>query len=72
MNRTIRSCALRPVTILGYVRTAIVYSPLAFEEAENKLYSNSHYLLNNTEKIRTPTLPHQSHEFYQQPLDRLC
>ena len=52
MNRTIRSCALRSVTILGYVRTAIVYSPLAFEEAENKLYSNSHHPLNNAEKIR--------------------
>ena len=52
MNRTIRSCALRSVTILGYVRAAIVYSPLAFEEAENKLYSNSHHPLNNAEKIR--------------------
>ena len=51
MNRTIRSCALRSVTILGYVRAAIVYSPLAFGEAENKLYSNSHYLLNSAEKI---------------------
>ena len=51
MNRTIRSCALRSVTILGYVRAAIVYSPLAFEEAENKLYSNSHHPLNNAEKI---------------------
>ncbi len=28
-----------------------MYSPLAFGEAENKLYSNSHYLLNNAEKI---------------------
>ena len=31
---------------------AIVYSPLAFGKTENKLYSNSHYPLNNTEKIR--------------------
>ena len=52
MNRTICYRALRSVTILGYVRAAIVYSPLAFGEAENKLYSNSHYLLDNAEKIR--------------------
>ena len=52
MNHTIRSCTLRSVTILGYVRAAIVYLPLAFEEAENKLYSNSHHPLNNAEKIR--------------------
>ncbi len=51
MNRTIRSCALRSVTILGYVRAAIVYSPLAFGEAENKSYSNSHHPLNSAEKI---------------------
>ena len=51
MNRTICYRALRSVTILGYVRAAIVYSPLAFGEAENKLYSNSHYLLNSAEKI---------------------
>lgn len=38
MNRTICYRALRSVTILGYVRAAIVYSPLAFGEAENKLY----------------------------------
>ena len=37
-SHTIRSCALRSVTILGYVRAAIAYSPLAFGEAENKLY----------------------------------
>lgn len=70
MNRTIRSCTLRSVTILGYVRAAIVYSPLAFEEAENKLYSNSHYPLNNAKNMYS-TLPHQSHEFCQRPLDRL-
>lgn len=52
MNRTIRSCALRSTAILGYVCTAIVYSPLAFRKAENNYYSNSHYLLNNAEKIR--------------------
>ncbi len=51
MNRTIRSCALRSVTILGYVRAAIVYSPLAFGGAESKLYSNPYYLLDNAEKI---------------------
>ena len=51
MNRTICYRALRSVTILGYVRAAIVYSPPAFGEAENKLYSNSHYLLNSAEKI---------------------
>jgi len=51
-SHTIRSCALRSITILGYVRAAIVYSPLAFGGAENKLYSNSHHPLNNAEKIR--------------------
>ncbi len=51
MNRTICYRALRSVTILGYVRAAIMYSPPAFGEAENKLYSNSHYLLNSAEKI---------------------
>jgi len=35
MNRTIRSCALRSVTILGYVCAAIVRSPLAFGKTEN-------------------------------------
>lgn len=52
MNRTICYRALRSVTILGYVRAAIVYSPLAFGKTENKLCSNSHYLLDNAEKIR--------------------
>lgn len=51
MNRTICYRALRSVTILGYVRAAIVYSPPAFGEAENKIYSNSHCPLNNAEKI---------------------
>ena len=50
-SHTIRSCALRYTTILGYVRTVIVYSPLTFGKTENKLYSNSHYLLDNAEKI---------------------